>query len=147
MRSGDTVADIALRYGTSNGVIVAKNHLRGGGHMLRVGQRLAVPRTAQQAAAAAAKARAARAAAAKRRAAEIRRTTYTVRSGDTLGAIAAKRGVSLASLLKRNQLRATSTIHVGQKLRIPGGTSAPATSSSARKKPARPRRTSPPATG
>jgi LysM repeat protein len=138
VRSGDTVADIALRYGTSNGVIVAKNHLRGGGNMLRVGQRLAVPRTAGQARAAAAKARAVRAAAAKRRAAEIRRTTYTVRSGDTLGAIAAKRGLSLASLLKRNKLRATSTIHVGQKLRIPGGTSAPARSSSARKKaPAR----------
>ena len=137
VRSGDTVADIAVRYGTSNGVIVQKNHLRGGGHMLRVGQRLAVPRTAKQAAAAAAKARAARAAAAKRRAAEIRRTTYTVRSGDTLGAIAAKRGVSLASLLKRNRLKATSMIHVGQKLRIPGGTSAPTKSSARRPAPAR----------
>ena len=133
VRSGDTVAEIALRYRTSNAVIIQKNRLRGGGHMLRVGQRLAVPRTAQMAAQAAARAKAARVAAAKRRAAEIRRTTYTVRSGDTLSGIAAKRGVSLASLLKRNRLKATSTIYAGQRLRIPGGSSGAATSTAPRR--------------
>lgn len=124
VRSGDSVAALALRYGTTSGVIIQKNHLRGGGHMLRVGQRLAVPRTAKMAAQAAARAKAARIAAAKRRAAEIARTTYVVRSGDTLGGIAAKRHVSLASLLKRNKLRTTSTIFVGQKLRLPGSAAA-----------------------
>ena len=139
VRSGDTVADLAVRYGTTNGVIVQKNHLRRGGSLLQVGQRLTVPRTAKMAAQAAARAKAARVAAAKRRAAEIRRTTYTVRSGDTLSGIAGKRHVSLASLLKRNHLRASSTIYVGQKLRIPGsGGGSSAASSSARRPAAHP---------
>jgi len=136
VRNGDTVADLALRYRTTNGVIIQKNHLRAGGNMLRVGQRLAVPRTAKMAAQAAARAKAARVAAAKRRAAEIRRTTYTVRSGDTLSGIASKRHVSLAALLKRNRLKATSTIYVGQKLRVPGSSSG-GSSSSARRPAAR----------
>ncbi|SER92125.1 LysM repeat-containing protein [Pedococcus cremeus] len=133
VRSGDTVADLAVRYGTTNGVIVQKNHLRAGGAMLQVGQRLTVPRTAKMAAQAAARAKAARVAAAKRRAAEIRRTTYTVRSGDTLSGIASKRHVSLASLLKRNKLRASSTIYVGQKLRLPGSGGGSSASSGARR--------------
>lgn len=125
VRSGDTVRDIALRYGTTNSVIIAQNRLKGGGGMLSIGQRLVVPRTAKMAAAQAAATRAAQARAAKARAAAIARSTYTVRAGDTLGSIAAKRGVSLASLLKANRLRATSTIHPGQKLRV-GGSAAPA---------------------
>jgi LysM repeat protein len=136
VRSGDTVADIALRYGTTNGVIVQKNHLRSGGSLLQVGQRLTVPRTAKMAAQAAARAKAARVAAAKKRAAEIRRTTYTVRSGDTLSGIAGKRHVSLASLLKRNKLKATSTIYVGQKLRIPGSGAGYSGGSSSARRPA-----------
>lgn len=136
VRNGDTVAAIAVRYGTTNGVVIQRNNLRGGGHLLRVGQRLSVPRTAKMAAQAAARAKAARVAAAKKRAAEIRRTTYTVRSGDTLSSIAAKRGVSLASLLKRNRLKATSTIHPGQKLRIPGsGASSAGKGTAAKKRP------------
>jgi LysM repeat protein len=134
VRNGETVAAIAVRYGTTNGVVIQRNNLRGGGHLLQVGQRLSVPRTAKMAAQAAARAKAARVAAAKKRAAEIRRTTYTVRSGDTLSGIASKRGVSLASLLKRNKLRATSTIYAGQKLRIPGGS--PGAASSAVRRPA-----------
>jgi LysM repeat protein len=53
---------------------------------------------------------------------------YTVKSGDTLGAIAGRHGVSLQSLMKANNLSST-LIHPGQRLRIPGasgGTSTPA---------------------
>lgn len=121
VRSGDTVRDIALRYGTTNAVIVSRNHLSHGGNRLRVGQRLQVPRTAAMARGTAAKAKAAHTRAVRARAAAIRRSTYVVRSGDTLGGIAVKRGVRLASLLKANHLRLTSMIHVGQRLRVPGG--------------------------
>ena len=76
----------------------------------------AVPKTAAQARAEAARAKAAAAA----RAAAIKRATYVVRSGDTLSHIAARKGVSLAALLKANRLSTRSMIHVGQKLRIPG---------------------------
>ncbi|MDR6864560.1 LysM peptidoglycan-binding domain-containing protein [Phycicoccus sp. 3266] len=116
VRSGDNLSAIADRTGTTVGALVARNHLRDGGSRLSVGQHLSVPKTAAQARAEAARAKAAAAA----RAAAIRRATYVVRSGDTLSAIAARKGVSLASLLKANHLSTRSVIHIGQKVRIPG---------------------------
>ncbi|WRH26432.1 LysM peptidoglycan-binding domain-containing protein [Arthrobacter sp. JZ12] len=53
-------------------------------------------------------------------------STYTVKSGDTLGAIAARHGVSLASVLKANGLSMTSIIHPGQKIKLSGSSAAPA---------------------
>ena len=116
VRSGDTLAAIAARTGTTPGAIAAHNHLRNGGNHLSIGQRISVPKSAAQARAEAARAKAAAAA----RAAAIRRATYVVRSGDTLSHIAARKGVSLAALLKANRLSLRSVIHVGPKLRIPG---------------------------
>ena len=43
-----------------------------------------------------------------------------MRSGDTLSAIAARQGITLAALLKVNKLPHGSTLQVGQKIRIPG---------------------------
>ncbi len=133
VRAGDTLSAIATRTATTPAVLAAHNHLRGGGNHLSVGQRLSVPRTAAQHRADVARAKAAAAA----RAAAIRRATYTVRGGDTLSAIAAKRGVTLAALLKTNRLSTRSVIHPGQKLRIPGtaarvGASRPAATPKAR---------------
>lgn len=122
VRSGDTLAAIAARTGTTPGTLAAHNHLKAGGNHLSIGQRLSVPKTARQARAEAARARAAAAA----RAAAIRRATYVVRSGDTLSGIASRRGVSLAALLKANRLSTRSTIYVGQKLRVPGSGAASA---------------------
>ena len=46
--------------------------------------------------------------------------THTVRSGDTLGEIAAKNGVSLKELLAANpQIKNPNLIYPGQKIRIP----------------------------
>lgn len=45
-------------------------------------------------------------------------SSYTVRSGDTLSAIASRNGISLSALRQANQLSGDS-IRVGQKLRIP----------------------------
>jgi LysM repeat protein len=116
VRAGDTLADIAARTSTTTGILAARNHLSHGGNHLSVGQHLSVPKTAAQARAEAARARAAAAA----RAAAIKRATYVVRSGDTLSHIAARKGVSLAALLKANHLSTRSVLQVGQKVRIPG---------------------------
>ncbi|WP_270889130.1 LysM peptidoglycan-binding domain-containing protein [Pedococcus sp. 5OH_020] len=129
VRNGDTLAAIAARTGTTAGTLAAHNRLRAGGNHLAVGQRLSVPKSARQARAEAARARAAAAA----RAAAIRRATYVVRPGDTLSHIAARKGVSLAALLKANRLSTRSVIQVGQKVRIPGAGAA-----SARRPAARP---------
>lgn len=46
--------------------------------------------------------------------------SHTVRAGDTLWAIARSEGVSLARLLRANDLTASSIIYPGEKLAIPG---------------------------
>ena len=51
---------------------------------------------------------------------------YTVVSGDTLGAIAAKHGVPLSSIFSWNNLNGSSIIYPGQKIKVSGG-SAPST--------------------
>src|SRR6476469_2012618 len=122
VRAGDTLAAIAARTSTTTGVLASRNHLKNGGNHLSLGQHLSVPKTAAQARAEAARAKAAAAA----RAAAIRRSTYVVRSGDTLSHIAARKGVSLAALLKANRLSSRSVLQVGQKLRIPGAGAASA---------------------
>ncbi|MCD4850140.1 LysM peptidoglycan-binding domain-containing protein [Arthrobacter sp. AK01] len=53
-------------------------------------------------------------------------TVYTVVSGDTLGAIAAKHGVPLSSIFSWNNLNGSSIIYPGQKIKVSGG-SAPST--------------------
>jgi LysM repeat protein len=131
VRNGDTLDAIAARTQTQAGVIASRNHLADGGHDLSIGQRLWVPKTAAQARAEAARAKAAaaaRAAAAKKaaaaHAAAVRRATYVVRDGDTLGGIAASRHVTLAALLKANRLSTRSVLHIGQKIMIPGAAKA-----------------------
>lgn len=63
-------------------------------------------------------------------------TVYVVRRGDSLGAIAARYGVSVSALARANGIRNPNLIYAGQRLVIPGrgaastasaGTSAPAT--------------------
>jgi LysM repeat protein len=43
---------------------------------------------------------------------------YRVRSGDTLGAIARRTHTSVSSLCKKNRIRPTTTLRVGQKLKF-----------------------------
>ncbi|MFC0580815.1 LysM peptidoglycan-binding domain-containing protein [Micrococcoides hystricis] len=63
-------------------------------------------------------------------------STYTVKSGDTLSGIAAKTKTSLSTLLRANELKSSSIIYPGQKLKLSGSaasaksSSRPATSSS-----------------
>jgi LysM repeat protein len=52
--------------------------------------------------------------------------TYTVAKGDNLWSIAKKNGVTVKQLTAANNLRADSTLHLGQKLVIPGKGPAPA---------------------
>ena len=51
---------------------------------------------------------------------------YVVQNGDTLFGIAAKLDVRLSALLSANDLRATSMIHPGQRLTVPGAANRPA---------------------
>ena len=51
--------------------------------------------------------------------------TYTVRSGDTLGGIAARNGVSLAAVFAANKMGMSTIIYPGQKIVLGGAVTAP----------------------
>jgi len=55
-----------------------------------------------------------------------RKTTHTVKRGETLSGIAAKYGVSISSLMKANRLRSSHHLVQGTRLTIPGATTATA---------------------
>lgn len=108
VRRGDTLVSIADRFGLSLAQLHSWNRLHGS--FIRAGQRLRVSEPT--------------------RVARSRRTTsrsapatpshvryYRVRSGDTLGAIAARFDLSLAQLRRWNRLKGSS-IRPGQRLRI-----------------------------
>jgi len=55
-------------------------------------------------------------------------SVYVVKSGDTLSAIATRHGVGLSEIFKWNGLGMSSVIYPGQKVKVGGGSSAPAPS-------------------
>lgn len=118
VRQGDTITGIARRLKVSPARLLQLNRLDTRGRIY-VGQYLAVPAQALRAEAKRTAAAAARA----------RWTTYQVRSGDTVSAIARRVGTTQAVVLKANRLRPTSLIRPGQRLRVPRPTavSSPAT--------------------
>jgi LysM repeat protein len=64
-------------------------------------------------------------------------TTITVRSGDTLWDLAITHHTTVAAIVQKNRLASGgAVIHVGQKLLVPNGTSAPRPSARATAKPA-----------
>jgi LysM repeat protein len=107
VQAGDTVGGIALRLHVSPGTLLALNSLDARGRIY-AGQHLVVP--AAQARAVVKRARGA--------AVGTRTTTYTVRSGDTVGGIALRLGTTQASVQKLNGLRPWSVIVQGQRLRV-----------------------------
>ncbi|MBO3086969.1 LysM peptidoglycan-binding domain-containing protein [Cellulomonas dongxiuzhuiae] len=110
VRSGDTVSAIAARHGTTVAAVVAANGLDARA-FIRAGQSLTIPGAA-----------AARPGTGTAPAAST--GTYTVRSGDTVSAIAARHGTTVAAVVAANGLDARASIRVGQDIALPGGTSA-----------------------
>lgn len=98
VRQGDTLSEIADRYGVSLSKLRAANGLRG--NAIRIGQRLVIPATAK---------RLQEAASAK---------THVVRSGDTLSAIARRYGTSVSAIQRANGMTGSS-LRVGERLKLP----------------------------
>jgi membrane-bound lytic murein transglycosylase D len=111
VRAGDTLSRIASSYGTTIAALQQANQLRNA-HRLRIGQLLWVP----PGRGAVGVTRTASAASAPREA-----KIHVVRSGETLSAIAARYGTSIAVLQRLNGLRSKNRIFPGQKLSIPAG--------------------------
>lgn len=58
-------------------------------------------------------------------AAPVRWTAYTVRSGDTLDAIAARTRTTVSALVARNHIRNPNLIHIGDRIQVPSATRSP----------------------
>jgi membrane-bound lytic murein transglycosylase D len=122
VRRGDTLSRIAARHGVRTQDLMAANGIRRANH-IRVGQVLEIPGGTRGAAVAAAQSAepAVRSVSAAPAAAG---GSYRVRSGDTLGRIAKRHGVSERALADANGIRNKSLVKVGQVLRIPGARAA-----------------------
>lgn len=115
VEAGDTLSAIAAKHDVSLASVLKANGLSMTS-VIHPGQQIAVDGAAPSAPAAAPSAPAAPAPAT----APASAGTYTVVPGDTLGAIAARHGVSLQTVLKANNLSMTSIIRPGQKLSLSG---------------------------
>lgn len=108
VQQGDTISGIAGRFGLSTASVLAMNGL-GWKSVIHPGQVLVLSKDAKPVASAPT--------------ASV--SSYTIAPGDTVSGIAARFGVSPASVLAANGLTAQSIIYPGQRLAIPGK-SAPA---------------------
>ncbi|MDM4763073.1 LysM peptidoglycan-binding domain-containing protein [Galbitalea sp. SE-J8] len=110
VRAGDTVSSVAATYGLSTASVLTLNGL-GWKSLIYPGQTLKLSRAQPTAPTT-------DAVAARR---------YTIRSGDTVTALAVRFGVSIAALLRANGLGTASLIYPGQSLDVPAASaSAPA---------------------
>ncbi len=107
VRIGDTLWDVAGRFGMDVEVLARANNLDAAS-ALHVGDRLAVPNSGS-------------APSASNSSSAGSAASYMVRAGDSLWDIASVRGIDVSVLLVANGLTPTSTILPGQRLKIPGG--------------------------
>jgi len=124
VKSGDTLGAIAARHGVKLSEVLSWNGLNMNS-IIHPGQKIKIG-SGQSIAPAAATTPAAAPAAKPAPAPAANSGSYTVKSGDTLSAIAAKHGVKLSDILSANKLTMTSMIYPGNKLVIPGASIQPA---------------------
>ena len=98
VRRGETLRDIAAAHGTTVAALTRANGISNP-NLILAGQVLRVPEAAATA--------------------RARSSSYTVRSGDTLGTIAARHGTTVAALVKTNRLSNPNLIRIGQELQVP----------------------------
>ncbi|MEX2516691.1 MAG: LysM peptidoglycan-binding domain-containing protein [Gammaproteobacteria bacterium] len=110
VRQGETLGQIAARYGTTVAVIQQTNKLRG--HLIRTGQDLiiAAPGAAPAIATAAAPAQPGNNATAA--------NEYTVRNGDSLWQIARQHNLRIADISRLNNLGSKAVLQPGQTLQL-----------------------------
>ena len=120
VKKGDTLGEIAEKHGVSTAALQNENGLSS--TKLQIGQKLSIPSGNN---------RSVKSVKAEPSTGEVSQepvkapapavpSTHTVKSGDTLGHIAAKYGMSSRELKAENGLKSDS-ISVGQTLKIPGG--------------------------
>ncbi len=110
VRRGETLSQVASRYGTSVAAVMNLNRLRSA-HRIYPGQKLAVPSGRSSGSSRAALA-------------PGREVTHRVRSGDSLWRLAQRYGTTVDRIQRDNRLSG-NLLRPGQRLRIRGGGGAP----------------------
>ncbi|MGD9873399.1 MAG: LysM peptidoglycan-binding domain-containing protein [Kiritimatiellia bacterium] len=121
VQKGDMLSKIAVRYGVSAREIAELNNLKNP-NGIRAGQKLLLPAYAKPVKASS-KPKESKSAPA---AGTVSGDSYTVASGDSLSKIAARFGVKTKDLQSANNISNPNSIRIGQKLVIPGKSSATA---------------------
>lgn len=103
IRSGDTLWDIARKYGVTTKKLASWNNMAPG-DMLHLGKKLVVWQNTNSNA--------------KNADAITKRVTYTVRNGDSLSRIANKFNVSISNIGKWNNINTSRYLQPGQKLKL-----------------------------
>ena len=124
VRPGDTLGGIAGRHGVSVTTIRRANGIKGSN--IRAGQTLKIPHITSSAQA--------KSSSKSTKSRSNGSVKYRVKSGDTLGGIAQRHGVRVASIKSANNIKG-STIRKGQLLTIPGSNGSYTSSSSSNGKP------------
>ena len=115
VKSGDTLGKSAGMYRCTVAQIKRWNNLKSTN--IRIGQRLVIYRGGNSSASSSSSASTNKSQSSSSAATTSGASTYTVKSGDTLSAIAARHGVSVANLKSWNGLT-SNNIKVGQKLKV-----------------------------
>ena len=110
VQPGDTMLGIAARHGLTATQLATANGLRWNAWVY-VGQRLRIPGDTPASA-------------------PSTNGTYVVRPGDTLISIAARHRLTLSQLARANGLHTNAWVYVGQRLKVPGASNAPASTTS-----------------
>lgn len=130
VRSGDTLYDLAASHGTTVSVLTQRNGLSHGGRWIQAGATIEVPRhgASAQSGGSSSETSSSNASTSGSSASGSSAggsgsgagTTVTVRPGDTLSHIAVRHRVSVAAIVRANDLSSSRLIHPGQQLTIPG---------------------------
>jgi N-acetylmuramoyl-L-alanine amidase len=93
VKKGDTLSEIAQKYGTTVSKLVSLNHIKDP-DKIYVGQKIKLPSSGSS------------------------KKYHTVRKGDTVSELAVKYGSTIAQIKSWNKLKDVNKIYVGQKLRV-----------------------------
>lgn len=126
VRSGDTLSGIAAKHGTTVASIIKLNGLSS--TVIHPGQRLKVSGASSSATSSSTSSSSASTSPSSPSSTSGSR--YTVRSGDTVSAIAARYGTTVAAIVSANGLNSRALIRIGQVLTIPSSSSSSSSTSS-----------------